>query len=221
MAPKRTTLLQKSGALLVMGFLMVMASVAQSTDALADDSWVFQRIPVQYIAALGDPTATSGSDAQSWGLWVNDPGPRGVLLANYESLKAAGGVAPARWTFDGADWWLEENGVIMEPPVFSLPAGKYVVTGNREVVSVLTVHPADADGAQSWELDEDATLYDVTHLRCRSARYTPTAGAGSCSPASAPITAFPVTPGGPMPPVDGCNKQDYTVLIVIGVGVKR
>ena len=24
-----------------------------------------------------------------------------------------------------------------------------------------------------------------------------------------------------MPPVDGCNKQDYTVLIVIGVGVKR
>ena len=27
-----------------------------------------------------------------------------------------------------------------------------------------------------WELDRGATLYDVTHLGCRSARYTPAAG---------------------------------------------
>ena len=33
------------------------------------------------------------------------------------------------------------------------------------------------------------------------------------------MTAFPVAPGGPMPPVEGCNKQDYEVLIVIGMAV--
>ena len=38
----------------------------------------FQRRSTQFIAALGDPGATSGSGAQSWGLWPLDPGPRGV-----------------------------------------------------------------------------------------------------------------------------------------------
>ena len=220
MAPKRATR-KKSSAFLAIGFLVVIATTAQSIAAPADDRTMFRRIPVQYIAALGEPDATSGTGAQFWGLWRKDPGPRGVLLANYEKLVAAGGIAPARWELDGSDWWLEENGAIMEQPVFSLPDGKYVVTGNRQVVSVLTVHPADADGAQHWELEDGATLYDVTHLRCRSARYTPAMGNGSCSPANAPISAFPVTPGAPMPPVDGCNKQDYTVLIVIGIGVAR
>ena len=149
-----------------------------------------------------------------------------MRLANYEQMKAAGGVAPAQWKFDAADWWLEENGLIMEPPDFSVPAGQYIVTGNREVVSMLTIHPADDDGVQHWELDHGATLYDVTHLRCRSARYTSmtsdgTAGDGSCSPANAQTAAFPVTPGGPMPAVEGCAKQDYTVLFVIGVAVNN
>ncbi|MGB4070074.1 MAG: hypothetical protein WBK08_18760 [Nitrospira sp.] len=27
-------------------------------------------------------------------------------------------------------------------------------------------------------------------------------------------------PGGAMPPVEGCTKQDYAVLIVIGMGVE-
>ena len=67
----------------------------------------FQRISTQFIAALGDPGATSGSGAQSWGLWPLDPGPRGVELNSYQRLKDAGGVAPARWKFDGTDWWLE------------------------------------------------------------------------------------------------------------------
>jgi hypothetical protein len=221
LAPKRKTQRLKSSALLAMGFLMVMAALEQSAHALDDDPTAFRRIPTQFIAALGDPGATSGSGAQLWGLWRLDPGPRGVRLANYEQLKAAGGVAPAQWKFDSTDWWLEENGLIMEPPDFSVPAGKYVVTGNREVVSVLTIHPADEDGAQHWELDDGATLYDVTHLRCRSARYTSTTSDGSCSPANAQMTAFPVTPGGPMPPVEGCNKQDYTVLFMIGVAVEN
>jgi len=85
---------------------------------------------------------------------------------------------------------------------------------------VLTIHPPDKNGDRRWELDKGATLYDVTHLACRSARYTPAAVGGSCSPANAQKTAFPVAPGGAMPPVEGCKKQDYAVLIVIGVGVE-
>ena len=109
----------------------------------------------------------------------------------------------------------------MEKPDFPVPPGKYIVTGDREVATVLTVHPMDQDGAQRWELDDGANVYDVTHLRCRSARYTPQTSDSSCSPAKAQQTAFPVTPGGPMPPVEGCNKQDYAVLFVIGVAVEN
>ena len=109
----------------------------------------------------------------------------------------------------------------MEKPDFPVPPGKYVVTGDREVMAVLTVHPADEDGARHWELGDGATLYDVTHLPCRSARYTPTTNPISCSPEEAQQAAFPVTPGGPMPPVEGCNKQDYAVLFVIAVAVEN
>jgi hypothetical protein len=185
----------------------------------ADAETVYKPIPAQFIAALGEPDATSGTGADSWGLWRLDPGPRGVPLSSYETLKAEGGVAPAQWRFDGADWWLEEHGLIMEQPSFPIPPGRYVVTGGREVTAVLTIHPKGDDGIQRWELDKGATLHDVTHLRCRSARYTPAAGANSCSPDKAPMTAFPVAPGGPMPPVESCNKQDYEVLIVIGMAV--
>ena len=85
----------------------------------------------------------------------------------------------------------------------------------------MTVHAADKNGDRRWDLDRGATLHDVTHLGCRSARYTPAAGETSCSPAKAPKTAFPAAAGGPMPPVEGCRKQDYAVLIVIGVGVEK
>lgn len=171
----------------------------------------------QFIAALGAPSATSGTGAQKWGLWPLDPGPRGVELKHYGRLKASGGLAPARWRFDGADWWLEENGLIMEKPQFPLPPGKYHVTGARGTSAVLTIHPAGKDGDRRWELDGGATLYDVTHLGCRSARYRPQAGKGTCSPERARQSAFPVAPGADMPPVEGCSKQDYAVLIVIGV----
>ncbi|HKP26959.1 MAG TPA: hypothetical protein VJV39_24025 [Dongiaceae bacterium] len=194
---------------LAIGAFMLPARVEADT--------AYKPIPTQYIAALGDSGATSGTGAESWGLWRVDPGPRGVELTDYETLKAGGGVAPAQWNFDGADWWLEEHGLIMEQPEFPVPPGKYVVTGGRETTAVLTVHPKGDDGTQRWELDKGATLYDVTHLRCRSARYTPAAGGGSCSPAKAQMSAFPVAPGAAMPPVEGCNKQDYEVLIVIGV----
>ena len=177
----------------------------------------FERISTQFIAALGDPHASSGRGAQSWGLWPLDPGPRGVILSRFEQMKAAGGIAPAGWKFDEADWWLEEHGRIMEPPVFPVPPGRYVVTGDREVTTVLTIHAADAGGDSRWALDDHATLADVTHLPCRAARYTSTTGVAACSPANVRRTAFPVAPGATMPAVEGCQKKDYAVVFVIGV----
>jgi hypothetical protein len=202
---------------LVAGAILTTIACTGSAAAAGVDATGFTRVPAQFIAALGEPGAHSGNNAQEWGLWRVDPGPRGVPLASYERLKDVRGAAPAGWKFDGGDWWLEEHGLIMEKPTFPLAPGKYLVTGDREVTSVLTVHRPDTDGHQRWELANGATLYDVTHLACRSARYTPANGQNSCSPAKAPRSAFRVPPGQAMPPVDGCNKQDYAVLIVIGV----
>lgn len=200
--------------------LVMVALTAETLHAAGGGETKFRYIPPQFIAALGDPKANSGKGAQSWGLWPLDPGPRGVKLDYFDELKKAGGVAPDRWKFDSRDWWLEEHGLIMEQPRFPLPPGKYLVTGAREVTTVLTIHPADGSGDSRWELGDNATLHDVTHLACRSARYTPAAGEGSCSPANARQSAFPVDPGAAMPPVKGCRKQDYSVLIVMGLPVK-
>jgi hypothetical protein len=206
-----------SRALLAIGLLIMMAALGQPAHAAGKDQTKFERISPQYIAALAEPGATSGSGAQSWGLWRLDPGPRGVRLDLYDRLRAAGDVAPARWKFDSADWWLEENGLIMETPEFPLPPGKYLVTGGRKATAVLSIYPKDKDGAQRWDLSDGATIFDVTHLGCRSARYTPAPGKNACAPSSVRRTSFPVVPGAAMPAVEGCNKQDYAVLIVIGV----
>jgi len=185
----------------------------------------FRRPPLtQFIAALGDPKASSGTGAETWGLWTDDPGPRGVRLSAYESkLVQTGGKAQGGWQFDRDDWWLEEHGLIMPAPDplpakkydrdsgSTLPARRYVVTGDREHTTVLTVHD---DGR--WELAK-GSLYDVTHLPCRSARYTPAGESGACTPAQAERALFPVTPGAPMPAVGGCAKQDYAVLFVVGI----
>ena len=195
--------------------LLSIAALAFVGPAMAGTG--FKPVETQYIAALADPTATSGTGAEHWGLWTLDPGPRGVRLNNFEALLAAGGTAPAQWTFDTADWWLEENGLIMEAPAFGVAPGNYLVTGNRAAQAVLTIHPKDAQGAQAWELSGGATLYDVTHLRCRSARYTPAAEGQSCSPAAVQREGFPVAPGAAMPPVANCSKQDYAVVFIIGV----
>lgn len=194
-----------------------MAASQQAAFAGEEPRTKFKNIRTQFIAALGDPNARSGTGAQFWGLWRKDPGPRGVQLPDYQRLKNAGGLAPAQWQFDDTDWWLEEHGLIMEKPDFPVSAGKYLVTGGRKVTTELTIYPPDETGAQRWELGSNAKLYDVTHLPCRSARYTPAQGGNSCSPAKAQESDFPVTPGGPMPPVAGCDKQDYAVIFVIGV----
>ena len=94
LATARRTQRLMSRAILAMGLLILPAQ------ALAGSEATFKRIPTQFIAALGNPDATSGSGAQSWGLWRQDPGPRGVRLDSYEQLKATGGVAPAQWKFE-------------------------------------------------------------------------------------------------------------------------
>lgn len=203
-----------------------LATVVGSQPAFAEDKFKPVR-PIQFIAALGDPEASSGTGAEKWGLWREDPGPRGVWLRDYEKKLAATGKAPAGWDFDPSRWWVEEHGLIMPAPdplpsrnyerdgaKMSVVASqrKYVVTGDREVTSVLTVHD---DGR--WELSK-GKLYDVTHLPCRSGLYTPISeGAGICSPSKADRSLFPVKPGAKMPPVSGCAVQDWAVLFVVGV----
>lgn len=214
---KRRSLMTLAGAAALGVPLGFWTRVVHAADG---DRAKFRRIPTQFIAALADPMTNSGGGAQSWGLWPVDPGPRGVSLDRFAQLQKNGGVAPQGWKFDNKDWWLEEHGLIMEPPRFPALAGKYLVTGDRDVATSLTIHPADKNGDSRWELGDRATLYDVTHLGCRAARYSPAAGEGSCTPAKAQAAAFPVEPGGTMPPVSGCNKQDYAVLIVIGVALK-
>mmetsp|Transcript_18493 Transcript_18493/g.27941 ORF Transcript_18493/g.27941 Transcript_18493/m.27941 type:complete len:241 (+) Transcript_18493:99-821(+) len=182
----------------------------------AEDAPKFVRYPqIRFIAALGDPNASHGTGADQWGLWRDDPGPRGVRLQNADSLIEKG-TAPAGWKFDPQDWWLEEHGLIMSQPgnlprtkldskkEVSIPLKRYVVTGDREVTTVLTVFQNG-----EWELGK-GKLYDVTHLPCRSARYT------GCSVENANRKDFPVKPGAAMPAVSGCNKQDYAVLFVLG-----
>ncbi len=202
---------------LVRASILLLAFVLLPPEAFAQTKEMFKRIPTQYIAALGDPGATAGTGAERWGLWRKDPGPRGVWLRRFDRLKTTGGVAPAKWKFDQTDWWLDENGLIMEKPDFSLPPGKYLVTGDRETLSVLTVHPMDDKGAMAWELAFGAKLYDVTHLPCRSARYRPVSAGAHCTPESVKKGDFPVKPGHSMPAVSNCAKQDYAVLFVVAM----
>jgi len=169
----------------------------------------FVQIPVQFIAALGDPQTTSGTGASKWGIWREDPGPRGVQLQEYELLKAMGGYAPSGWSFDKNDWWLEENGLIMEKPEFPIPDGNYIVTGGRETQSILSIN------GDEWKLSHGAKLYDVTHLPCRSARYEPLEE--NATPENVNACDFPVTPGSLMPAVPGCKKQDYWVVFVVAL----
>ena len=178
---------------------------------------LYKSIDTQYIAALADPNATSGNNAQDWGIWRIDPGPRGVDFDNYQTLIDTNGVSPADWKFDDRDWWLEEHGLIMEAPDFPLTPGKYVVTGDREVTTVLTVSKPDGNGNQKWELALDATLSDVTHIPCRSSRYTPDTNFKQGAIKLIGDNVFPLDPGLIMPDASGYKKQDYPVLFVIGI----
>jgi hypothetical protein len=194
--------------------LLMLASVLFAAPASAELK--LKRIQTQYIAALGDAQATSGSNAETWGLWELDPGPRGVRLTEASDLLAKG-VALAGWTFDKQDWWVEEYGRIMEKPIFPIPPGRYVVTNGQFTSAILTVRDKDSSGRMAWELSDGAKLIHVTHLGCRAGRYRPETAGAVCTPANASPKQFPVAPGAAMPPVPNCSKQDYHVLIVVGM----
>ena len=196
---------------LAFGFL----GTAISSPLLAQTK--IRRIRTQYIAALSPEGATSGTGAETWGLWKVDPGPIGVWLRFYQALQKAGNIAPAGWRFDIDDWWLDENGLIMKAPEFPIPAGQYYVTNGEENISLLTVEEPDTESKQAWTLTDDKTIGDVTHGPCRSARYTPEGESGTCSPKYADRSAFPLKPGESPPLVSGCNRKSYAVLIVFGV----
>ncbi|KAH8092267.1 hypothetical protein JL720_5235 [Aureococcus anophagefferens] len=166
------------------------------------DGVTYKKInPIQFVAALGDPTA-AGTGAQDWGIWRADPGPRGVRLG-LEQLEK--GKATAGWAFDGNDWWLEARPDHEQPD--PLPAGKYVVAA--------AVHGARRRQGGGWTL-RDGSLYDVTHLPCRSARYTPPPG-GACCP-RAPREGLPVTPGGAaMPASRALLEAGLRRLFIVGV----
>jgi hypothetical protein len=195
-------------------FLCSVVFFGSVTQALAEDE--FKPVQTQFIAALADPAAKSGDNAQDWGLWIVDPGPRGVRHYNFSTIVANGNVAPAQWKFDKARWWLDENGLIMEDPPHKLAPGKYLVTGDRATKTTLTIFPKDATGKQRWELADGANVYDVTHLRCRSAVYTPEPDK-VCTPSNVNGDLFRVAPGAAMPDVPGCIRQDHAVIFIVGV----
>ena len=52
----------------------------------------FVRVSTQFIAALGNPGAKTGAGACKWGIWREDPGPRGIHISDWEMLNAKDGV---------------------------------------------------------------------------------------------------------------------------------
>ena len=167
----------------------------------------FTKISTQFIAALGEPSARHGTGAQQWGIWTVDPGPRGVRLEQAQHLITTGRASKG-WIYDPKEFWIEEHGLIMEPPSFPLQDGDYLVTGGRATTTILTIQ------GDAWSLKE-GTLYDVTHLPCRSARYIPQDG--SKGPLNAVKEDFPVTPGAAMPDIEHCTRLDYWVVFVVGL----
>ena len=66
--------------------LALAGSAVMLASTLAQAEAAFVRGDTQYVAALGDSSATSGNDAATWGLWAVDPGPRGVWTRDYQDL---------------------------------------------------------------------------------------------------------------------------------------
>ena len=199
------------GGLSALGMLVAPPAFAQKK---------FRRVRTQYIASLAPPDATSGTGAETWGIWRVDPGPIGVWLRFYQLLKKAGNIAPAGWRFDIDDWWLDENGLIMRAPDFPISPGQYYVTNGEDQIALLTIEAPDKDGKQAWSLSDGKTIKDVTHGPCRSARYTPIGASGTCTPEKANVSDFPLQPGEEVPPIELCNRQIYAVLIVFGFPVE-
>ncbi|MEZ5801516.1 MAG: hypothetical protein R3D29_14980 [Nitratireductor sp.] len=135
--------------------LTIFAFVSGFARAGAEEK--FQRSEIQYIAALVDPNAVSGDNAQEWGLWEVDWVRVVCRFPGLASLMAAGNIAPAGWKFDQSAWWLEEHGLIMEAPTFPLEPGVLASSPavGRETTSVLNVEAPRCRGEAglgAWQM---------------------------------------------------------------------
>jgi len=74
--PQESGVFQMKVITKAMQVLCVALALMISKVAVAEQPVVFKRISSQFIAALGDPRANSGTGAQHWGYWPVDPGPR-------------------------------------------------------------------------------------------------------------------------------------------------
>ena len=92
-----------------------------------------------------------------------------------------------------------------------------MVTNAVDNISVLTVENPDVDGNQFWRLSWGRTLGEITHLKCRSARFRPLAKGGDCSPKLADQSAFPLQPDQDPPEVANCSREVYAVPIIFAV----
>ena len=217
-ATRRSFLLRSPGLVLVGAAIYSKKVNAAEVENPVVSTRRIQTIPKQYIAVPLDNRNTAenthGTGADQWGLWTVDPGPRGVLLQDSRAKRklAEAQRGPYGWSYNPNDWWLEEHGILMEPPTFPMVPGTYQVTGDQKDVSaILTI-----EDNGSWSLKGGAELQDVVHLPCRSARYTSPSSMSSCRPNLVNPFQFPVGPGATMPSVVGCQKQDYAVLFVTG-----
>ena len=203
--------------LMTSGLATVAAALTTFASPALGQSTRFRRVRSQYIAALGPADATSGDNAHTWGHWPVDPGPIGVWLRDFDKLEANDGIGPKGWKFNPDDWWLDENGLIMMSPNFPMPSGRFLVTNAINTVALLTVDAPNSAGQQAWTLSDGRTLDDVTHKKCRSARYRPAQEGARCSPADAPQSVFPLAPDDDPPEVGECERVVYAVPIIFAV----
>ena len=84
-----------------------------------------------------------------------------------------------------------------------------LIAGDNYYLNKLPVNPcATFPGPCFFNKDFDAQLNTANET------------GKACTPDKAPMSVFPMTPGTVMPEVEGCSKQDYQVLIVIGMMVE-
>ena len=103
------TLIARLAAFNCLVFALVFSFVVKAEAQLK-----FQRIPTQFIAALGDPEASFGSGAETWAIWEVDPGPRGVWLKSFEKLQQRDGENRPHPFAVYLSWWWQS---IVRPTV--------------------------------------------------------------------------------------------------------
>ena len=151
-------------------------------------------------ADRGDMSATSGTNVQNWGHWLEDPGARAVDLRCIRQIAVFG--TPGRWKFKRTDQFIAESGHIIETP-HALAPGTYLVPYKGSVARLTT------DANSAWKLDDGVTIGNIAEDQCRCARYTGDPMEGACVYWS---RYFPVPPGEPNPAFYDVLVSDYVII---------